>query len=125
MKKQAMTLVAKALGMTTENGKLTCSGRPGTAYVRIDSTPCPVAFDARTKKPLVLSCEHEALELIQRYMQALLFESISRALVGDLLNMPYVPDPEDFFYVFADEEPELEVTSTADAEAVIAAVKGL
>lgn len=120
---EAQVRLMRAMGMNIndETNEVSCSGRPGVVYVNHQGEVIPLAYDSRTHKPLQLDCEHGAIDLIMNYYRELFAVGMKNVMLGK--DLPYVPDPEEFKYVFVDEEPELEVTSTADADNVIAHIK--
>lgn len=118
---EARARVLKALGFEPDSYAITCSGRPGVVYIRQAGELRPLARDSKTMKPLQLNCEHEAVELIEQLYQVLFLQGLQAIMQGK--EMPKAPDPNDFKYVYMDEEPEPEVTNTADADTLVARIK--
>lgn len=120
---EAQVTVMRALGMciNEETREVSCSGRPGVVYLRHEGAVVPLAHSAKTHKPVQVSCEHAAMELINDFYRVLLTTGVEHIMNDKPL--PHVPDPQDFLYVFSDEEPELEVTSTTDADTLISHIK--
>lgn len=110
--------LATALNMPIQGKQVGCSGRKGVVYMRVEGHG-PVSI-ARGKDggPLVLDCEHEAIELIEEYVLAI----AAAYKRGDVQGL-HLPSQEDFFYSFVDQEREVEITDTSDADELIKHIK--
>jgi hypothetical protein len=112
-----------------------CSGRPGIVEIKDDDEPTgwrPFCYHLADDEgnpvgsPVTVGCEHEALGLVSKSIQLLMQSALEGGISKEDLRAA-LPHPTDLRYTYIDEEPEgldAEVTTTADADAVLAKVMG-
>ncbi len=111
-------LVFRQMGGAVNGTELTCSGRAGVVYLETNRGRKVLARSEVTGNPIVVGCEHEAVDLIVSYMETL-FVAFNDGDIG----VDSIPSLSDFSYRHtesATNEPEMDLS---DAAAVIANIK--
>ena len=115
---------ALALGFKREGNALACSGRKGYLFgPSPDQSVKEKVAIARNPDgtPAECSCEHEALEMVESlYGRILILQLLASALGTEL---PPIPQPEDFMYVFVEDHTEPEVTSMDEAGSILDSIR--
>jgi len=125
LNQKAIKQLAKAMNMPIKDGEIGCSGKCGYVYLKTDDGLKPIMLDHDTRKPVEVGCEHEAIEAVEYYINRLAQYIAEKIDDLDFSNMPDLPHPRDFVYVYAEDGPVVDDhdMATDDATALINSIK--